>query len=47
VVLDPDRALLLDDDVGDQVAQFTEPGSLPVVAQGLGWVQWLLAMVGP
>lgn len=47
VVLDPDRALLLDDDLDDQVAQFTEPGSLSAIAQGLGWVQWLLSVVGP
>jgi hypothetical protein len=47
VVLDPDRALLLDDDVADQIAQFTEPGSLSAIAQGLGLVQWLLTAVGP
>jgi hypothetical protein len=47
VVLDPDRALLLDDDVEDQIVQLTEPGSLSAIAQELGLVQWLLAAVGP
>jgi hypothetical protein len=47
VVLDPDRALLVDDHVADQVAQLTEPGNATVLAQWLAATQWLSSLVGP
>ncbi|MET0339685.1 MAG: M1 family metallopeptidase [Polyangiales bacterium] len=46
-VLDPDRALLLDDDVTDQIARFDAPAQEPLLAALVAIGQLLLAGIGP
>ncbi|MDB4990257.1 MAG: metallopeptidase [Myxococcaceae bacterium] len=47
VVLDPDRALLLDPDATDNVRLLESASSSAVVSQLLAWLQLLLSWVGP
>jgi hypothetical protein len=47
VVIDPDRALLVDPDVRDQVATLDEPPHLSTTAQLIAALQAVLAWVGP
>ncbi len=46
-VLDPDRALLLDPNVADQVAHFASPSTLSPIARWLGVAQLVSSWVGP
>ena len=47
VVLDPDRALLLDDNVRDQVATFRSESAKPLLARTVALVQALVTWIGP
>jgi hypothetical protein len=47
VVLDPDRALLLDPNVSDQIVELRPPAHPLSITQLLAWAQLVLSWVGP